>query len=298
MAKRAVMFCLMDVSGSMDEARKDLVEALLHPALPVPDAALREDRPGLHPPSHAGGRKSTKQNFFRATRDRRHGGVECAGADGRDHQARATRPTDWNIYGAQASDGDNWHHDSAAAAASCWSTESLLPQCRYFAYVQVAEEEQNLWEEYAAPGQETQVPHFAMRKVIAGRRRSIRSSAICSARKERRRHEHARLHEGRMPPFGGEARSATGAHMTFLENRRRGRLRLRAQANMPDGAARARRRNSRPLTERPSQPLPTPSDWTFEHGRAVPRRRFARDRAAIRARHLPEPAGESSPPSR
>ena len=30
------------------------VQALLHPALPVPDAALREDRPGLHPPSHAG----------------------------------------------------------------------------------------------------------------------------------------------------------------------------------------------------------------------------------------------------
>ena len=56
-------------------------------------------------------------------------------------------PSEWNIYGAQASDGDNWHHDSAAAA-SCWST-SMLPLCRYFAYVQVAEEEQNLWDEYA-----------------------------------------------------------------------------------------------------------------------------------------------------
>jgi len=35
---------------------------------------------------------------------------------------------------------------------------------RYFAYVQVAEEEQNLWEEYSqlAEGQ----PHFAMRKAI------------------------------------------------------------------------------------------------------------------------------------
>ncbi len=55
---KAVMFCLMDISGSMDEARKDLSQALLHPAVPVPDAALREDRPGLHPPPHpgAGGR--------------------------------------------------------------------------------------------------------------------------------------------------------------------------------------------------------------------------------------------------
>ena len=42
-------------------------------------------------------------------------------------------------------------------------TEQLLPACRYFAYVQVAEEEQNLWEEYSRL-QETQ-PAFAMRKV-------------------------------------------------------------------------------------------------------------------------------------
>ncbi|MDP1789225.1 MAG: DUF444 family protein, partial [Methylibium sp.] len=40
----------------------------------------------------------------------------------------------------------------------------LLPLCRYFAYVQVAEPEQNLWEEYAQVAQ-TQ-PHFAMRKVL------------------------------------------------------------------------------------------------------------------------------------
>ena len=42
-------------------------------------------------------------------------------------------------------------------------TESLLPVCRYFAYVQVAEEEQNLWEEYTRL-QEGHA-HFAMRKV-------------------------------------------------------------------------------------------------------------------------------------
>jgi uncharacterized sporulation protein YeaH/YhbH (DUF444 family) len=72
-------------------------------------------------------------------------------------------PTDWNIYGAQASDGDNWHHDSGRCRELL--TETLLPKCRYFAYVQVAEEEQNLWEEYVRVA-ETQ-PHFAMRKVGA-----------------------------------------------------------------------------------------------------------------------------------
>ena len=40
-----------------------------------------------------------------------------------------------------------------------------MPLCRYFAYVQVAEEEQNLWEEYTRL-QETH-PQFAMRKVSA-----------------------------------------------------------------------------------------------------------------------------------
>ena len=43
-------------------------------------------------------------------------------------------------------------------------TDSLLPVCRYFAYVQVAEEEQNLWEEYSRL-QESH-PGFAMRKAV------------------------------------------------------------------------------------------------------------------------------------
>jgi len=72
-------------------------------------------------------------------------------------------PSEWNIYGAQASDGDNWHHDSGRCRELL--SEKLLPLCRYYAYVQVAEEEQNLWSEY------TQLldanKHFAMRKAVA-----------------------------------------------------------------------------------------------------------------------------------
>jgi uncharacterized sporulation protein YeaH/YhbH (DUF444 family) len=69
-------------------------------------------------------------------------------------------PTDWNIYGAQASDGDNYNNDSGRCRELL--TEKLLPMCRYFAYVQVADPEQNLWDEYAqvAAGH----PNFAMRK--------------------------------------------------------------------------------------------------------------------------------------
>ena len=69
-------------------------------------------------------------------------------------------PGDWNIYGAQASDGDNWHHDSGRCREIL--NDKLLPLVRYFAYVQVAEEEQNLWDEYAQLQDANK--HFAMRK--------------------------------------------------------------------------------------------------------------------------------------
>ena len=80
-----------------------------------------------------------------------------------DEIIRARYPRDdWNIYGAQASDGDNWHHDSRPLPRAA-DRQACCRKCRYFAYVQVAEEEQNLWEEYARL-QETHT-HFAMRKV-------------------------------------------------------------------------------------------------------------------------------------
>ncbi len=47
---------------------------------------------------------------------------------------------------------------------SCWP-RSCCRWCRYFAYVQVAEEEQNLWEEYTQLLQTQR--HFAMRKATS-----------------------------------------------------------------------------------------------------------------------------------
>ena len=80
-----------------------------------------------------------------------------------DEIIRARYPSsEWNIYGAQASDGDNWHHDSGRCRELL--TERILPLVRYYAYVQVAEEEQNLWTEYAQIEQTHR--HFAMRKAV------------------------------------------------------------------------------------------------------------------------------------
>ena len=69
--------------------------------------------------------------------------------------------SEWNIYGAQASDGDNWNDDSPKCRSIL--EEAILPMCRYFAYIQVAEPEQNLWTEYTQLLAEH--PHFAMKKV-------------------------------------------------------------------------------------------------------------------------------------
>jgi len=156
---KAVMFCLMDVSGSMDEARKELSKRffiLLYLFL-----TRHYDKIDLvfirH---HTQAQEVDEENFFHA---RETGGTVVSSALVLMDEIIKARysPNDWNIYGAQASDGDNWHHDSGRCRELL--TDNLLPVCRYFAYVQVAEEEQNLWEEYTRL-QQTH-PQFAMRKV-------------------------------------------------------------------------------------------------------------------------------------
>src|SRR5262249_15824773 len=46
-------------------------------------------------------------------------------------------PADWNIYAAQASDGDNAYSDGEAAARLL--TKNILPVCQFFAYLEVGE---------------------------------------------------------------------------------------------------------------------------------------------------------------
>ena len=157
---KAVMFCLMDVSGSMDEARKDLSKRffiLLYLFLTrhyerIEIVFIRH---------HTQAQEVDEQNFFHSTET---GGTVVSSALAlMDEIARARYPTaEWNIYGAQASDGDNWHHDSGRCRELL--ENNILPLCRYFAYVQVAEEEQSLWDEYAALAKETK--GFAVRKAI------------------------------------------------------------------------------------------------------------------------------------
>ena len=156
---KAVMFCLMDVSGSMDEARKDLAKRffiLLY--LFLTRHYERIDIVFIR--HHTQAQEVNEHDFFHATETG--GTVVSSALVLMDEIARARYPTsEWNIYGAQASDGDNWHHDSGRCRELL--ADRILPLCRYFAYVQVAEEEQNLWDEYTALAAESKT--FAIRKV-------------------------------------------------------------------------------------------------------------------------------------
>ncbi len=155
---KAVMFCLMDVSGSMDEARKELSKRffiLLYMFL----TRHYEKIDLVFIRHHTQASEVDEENFFHA---RETGGTVVSSALVLMEEIIKARysPSEWNIYGAQASDGDNWHHDSGRCRELL--SDKLLPLVRYFAYVQVAEEEQNLWQEYT----QLQAAHqqFAMRK--------------------------------------------------------------------------------------------------------------------------------------
>jgi uncharacterized sporulation protein YeaH/YhbH (DUF444 family) len=158
---RAVMFCLMDVSGSMDESRKELSKRffiLLY--LFLTRHYERIDIVFIR--HHTQAQEVNEHDFFHATET---GGTVVSSALVLMQEIIRARysPTEWNIYGAQASDGDNWHHDSGRCRELL--ADGILPLCRYFAYVQVAEEEQNLWDEYAALAEAA--PNFAVKKATA-----------------------------------------------------------------------------------------------------------------------------------
>jgi uncharacterized sporulation protein YeaH/YhbH (DUF444 family) len=160
-SSKAVMFCLMDVSGSMDEARKDLAKRffiILYLFL----TKHYEKIDLVFIRHHTQAQEVSEEDFFHA---RETGGTVVSSALELMSDIIKARyhPGEWNIYGAQASDGDNWHHDSGRCRELL--AEKLLPACRYYAYVQVAEEEQNLWEEYARLTETHK--QFAMRKAIS-----------------------------------------------------------------------------------------------------------------------------------
>ncbi len=156
---KAVMFCLMDVSGSMDEGRKGLAKQffiLLYLFL----TRHYEKIDIVFIRHHTQAQEVDEDTFFHATES---GGTVVSSALELMQKILEQRypAAEWNIYGAQASDGDNFSNDSGRCRDLL--SDALLPLCRYFAYVQVADTEQDLWEAYAQLAEA--YANFAIRKV-------------------------------------------------------------------------------------------------------------------------------------
>ena len=159
-SNRAVMFCLMDVSGSMDEGRKDIAKRffiLLYLFL----MRTYETIEVVFIRHHTQASEVDEKDFFDS---RETGGTIVSSALKLMLQVIEERypPEEWNIYGAQASDGDNWHDDSPACRRLL--DEAIMPLVQYYAYIEITEgEPQNLWEEYELLKEKH--PFFAMQRI-------------------------------------------------------------------------------------------------------------------------------------
>jgi uncharacterized protein len=139
---QAVMFCLMDVSGSMSEHMKDLAKRfymLLYVFLKrryrhVEIVFIRHtDR----------AEEVDEDTFFHGPAS---GGtlVSSALTEMHDIVRSRFRPDDWNIYAAQASDCDNAHADAEEVGRLL--TEMILPVSQFFAYLEVGESSASMFE--------------------------------------------------------------------------------------------------------------------------------------------------------
>ncbi|MBW7924570.1 MAG: YeaH/YhbH family protein [Burkholderiaceae bacterium] len=132
---QAVMFCLMDVSASMDERKKDLAKrffALLHLFL-----SRKYERLEIVFIRHTDDAEEVdEQRFFH---DRKTGGTVVLSALSLMNEIIQERfPLDaWNIYGAQASDGDAFGADPEKSRG--FLETALLPLVRHYAYIEVCE---------------------------------------------------------------------------------------------------------------------------------------------------------------
>lgn len=142
---RAVMFCLMDVSGSMTQDTKDIAKRfflLLYMFLQrnyerIEVVFIRH---------HTSAKEVDEEEFFYS---RETGGTIVSSALNLMNEIIDDRypPSEWNIYGAQASDGDNWNDDSAICYRML--TDNILKKVQHFSYVEITTRaHQSLWHAY------------------------------------------------------------------------------------------------------------------------------------------------------
>jgi uncharacterized sporulation protein YeaH/YhbH (DUF444 family) len=161
-SSQAVMFCILDVSGSMDEAKKDIAKrffVLLYMFL----TRAYDKIEVVFIRHHTSAAEVDEDQFFNS---RESGGTVVSSALHLLTQIMQERyPSgDWNSYVAQASDGDNWENDSPICRQML--IDNIMRTVQYYAYVEITQDApQNLWQEYQ------QIPehhsHFAMQRITS-----------------------------------------------------------------------------------------------------------------------------------
>lgn len=157
---QAVMFCIMDVSGSMDEAKKDIAKRffiLLYMFL----TRNYEKIELVFIRHHTSAKEVTEEEFFYS---RETGGTVVSSAlELLNTIIEARYPLHaWNIYVAQASDGDNWNADSPYCQELL--QDKIMPLLQYFAYIEIMpRHHQSLWEVYQQIKEH--YPNFAMENI-------------------------------------------------------------------------------------------------------------------------------------
>ncbi|WP_431324156.1 YeaH/YhbH family protein [Rhizobium sp. YTU87027] len=166
----AVMFCLMDVSASMGEREKDLAKrffVLLHLFL-----TRRYERIDIVFIRHTDeAHEVDEETFFYSKQSG--GTVVSTALEEMLRVIEERYPAHlWNIYAAQASDGDNISGDSERCAALL--RDHLMRLCQYYAYVEIIDEREteifgttdngtSLWRAYRTVDGE--VPNFQMTRI-------------------------------------------------------------------------------------------------------------------------------------
>ncbi|PCC12635.1 YeaH/YhbH family protein [Pseudoalteromonas sp. JB197] len=142
---KAVIFCIMDVSGSMDQATKDMAKRfyiLLYQFL----TRSYKDIEVVYIRHHTQAKEVDEQEFFYSQETG--GTIVSSALKLMDEIIKARYNSEqWNVYAAQASDGDNWADDTPQCGQIL--RNKLLNAVRYFAYIEITTRaHQSLWREY------------------------------------------------------------------------------------------------------------------------------------------------------
>ena len=157
---QAVMFCLMDVSGSMDQPTKDMAKRfyiLLYLFLTRTYKKIEV----VYIRHHTQAKEVDEHEFFYSQETG--GTIVSSALKLMDKIVSEKFPeNEWNIYAAQASDGDNWADDSPLCRDIL--ANKIMPKVRYYSYIEITNRaHQTLWREYEKVAED--FPQFALQHI-------------------------------------------------------------------------------------------------------------------------------------